>query len=299
MGFTKGGVNGGAAAGLRSWWGKRWAEAVDLAAPEPKPRGRAKPRGARLRNLDPKTGEAFIEVSTSSVMPYEVRVSVVPIDDAVWEKAVPALSAQALFAAKLLAGEMPAELEEALAAAGGSLFPSSGQVRVRCNCPAGSSGCRHGALAERTLAESIDRDPFLLFDLRGRARAQVLEAMGVSGSQAPALGGGDLNAEIADPRASAPGGVAPRAPAEPAKEELPLDPAEFRRARGDLMAFHFHIAEPESPRALLSRLGDPPGWRAPNSLLEALGPTIEAAAAKAREIANSEEEKPGIPQGGF
>ena len=299
MGFTKGGVNGGASAGLRSWWGKKWAESVDLAAPEPKPRGRAKPRGARLRNLDPKTGEAFIEVSTSSVMPYEIRIGVVPIEDAVWEKAIPALSAQALFAAKLLAGEMPPELEEALVLAGGSLFPSSGQVRVRCNCPAGSSGCRHGALAERTLAEAIDRDPFLLFDLRGRARAQVLEAMGVSGAQAPAIAdSAAVNAETADPRASADGSI-PRPRVEPPKEEPPLDPVEFRRARGDLMAFHFHIAPPETPRALLSRLGDPPGWRAPTTLLEALGPTIEAAAAKAREIATAEEEKPGIPQGGF
>lgn len=245
----------------RSWWGKRWAESVRLAAPEPVPRGRSRPRGARLRNLDATTGEATVEVQTASVLPYEVRIAVAAIPEPVWDAATAELKRQALFAAKLLAGELPPGVEDALTRAGGSLFPAPGEVRLKCNCPAGTSGCRHGALAERTLAEAIDRDPFLLFDLRGRPRDAVLVALGVSPS---GLASGAAAEETAEP-------------------ELPA--AEFRKARGDLGALHFHIAEPEAERALLTRLGDPPGWRAPPALIDAVGPAVEAAARKARDIA--------------
>lgn len=273
-------------AGLRTWWGKRWAEAVSLAAPEPKPRGRFRPRGARLRGLDAKTGEASIEVQTASVLPYEVRISIAPIADETWAIAREALGSRALFAAKLLAGEMPREVEDAVQAVGASLFPGPGEVRVRCNCPAGSGGCRHGNLAERTLAEAIDHDPFLLFDLRGRPRAEVLGALGVRTAPA-AVAAGDASATTSE-----------EAPA----EEAPVAPADFRRARGDLLDLHFHIAEPDSPRVLLVRLGDPPGWAGPPSLLEALGPHVENAAAKARDLALADPEEaaagPGRGLGG-
>src|SRR4051812_8057555 len=148
---------------LKTWWAKKWAEAFQAQAPEPKIRGRQRPRSAKLRNLDHVTGEATVEVSTSSVLPYEVRIAVAPIPDEVWKGAMEKLAGRALFAAKLLAGDVPPETDEAFIAAGGSLFPNTKEVRLRCNCPAGTSGCRHGALAQRCIAESIDRDPFLLF----------------------------------------------------------------------------------------------------------------------------------------
>ena len=77
---------------------------------------------------------------------------------------------------------------------------------------------------------------------------------------------------------------------------LPEDPAMFRRPRGDLAAIRFHIAPPERERLLLTRLGDPPGWRGPPTFLEALGVPVAAAAAKARAIASGEE--PIVPEAG-
>ena len=255
---------------LTSWWGKKWAEAVSLAAPEPIPRGRGRPKGARLRSLDATTGEATVEVQTTSVLPYEVRIAVAPIDEAVWGRAIAELRTQSVVAAKLLAGEMPTGLEDALVRAGGSLFPTRGEVKLRCNCPAGSSGCRHGAAAERTLAETIDRDPFLLLDLRGRPRTVVLEALGVRGARIEKGEGEKATA------------------AETEAATAPVDAAEFRRARGDLAAVHFHIAPPETSLALLQRLGDPPGWKGPPSLIEAVGAAVESAAERARKIAEGE-----------
>lgn len=253
---------------MATWWGQAFADAIEIAAPVPAARGKAKARAAKLRGLDAKNGEALVEVSASSVLPYEVRIALAPLPDEVWAKATEALKGKAFFAAKLLASELPNEVEEAFVAAGSSLFPKAGEARIRCNCPAGPGGCRHGAAAQRGLSEAVDRDPFLLFDLRGRPRAQVLEALGFAKSDLPAA-----KPEVA---------VAPVA-------DVPSDPAAFRRPRGDLAAVRFHVAEPERPLLLLTRLADPPGWKGP-SLIDVLGPAVEAAAAKARDLALADPE---------
>lgn len=254
-----------------TWWGQKFAEALGAAAPVPVARGKAKARASKLRGLDQRSGEALVEVSAASVLPYEVRIGLGPLPDEVWDAATASLRGKAFFAAKLLASELPAEVEEAFVAAGGSLFPAANTARLRCNCPAGHGGCRHGAVAQRALAEAIDRDPFLLFDLRGRPRAQVLSALGLDA--------------IVERRTD---DVAPTAGS---ATEIPADPAAFRRPRGDLAAARFHIAEPERPLLLLTRLGDPPGWKG-TSLLDSLGPLVEQAAAKAREIALADVDEP-------
>lgn len=258
-----------------TWWGRAFAEALGAAAPVPVARGKAKARVAKLRGLDPKNGDALVEVSASSVLPYEVRISLQPIPNEVWEKATAALVGKAFFAAKLLASELPNEVEDAFVAAGGSLFPTQGAARIRCNCPAGLGGCRHGAVAQRGLAEAVDRDPFLLFDLRGRPRTQVLEALGLKKEEVP-LAPTDI------PLALVP--------------DSPADPAAFRRPKADLAAVRFHVAEPERPLMLLTRLGDPPGWKGA-SLLEVLGPYIEKAAGQAREIALADTDDPSPGNG--
>ena len=256
-----------------TWWGQAFAEALGAAAPVPVARGKAKARAAKLRRLDTKTGEAFVEVSASSVLPYEVRIALTPMPEEVWAAATAALRGKAFFAAKLLASELPKEVEDAFKEAGGSLFPSEGAARLKCNCPAGLGGCRHGAVAQRALAEAVDRDPFLLFDLRGRPRAQVLEALGISAPKDPAADEAARNGAAA------------------AATDVPADPAAFRRPRGDLAAVRFHVAEPERPLILLTRLGDPPGWKGA-SVIDVLGPLVEQAAAKAREIALADSEEP-------
>ncbi len=54
------------------------------------------------------------------------------------------LSGQALFAAKLLAGEMPQDIEEAFKDTGLSLFPKKlTDLLTDCSCPDRSSPCKH------------------------------------------------------------------------------------------------------------------------------------------------------------
>ena len=91
---------------------------------------------------------------------------------------IDALSGQALFAAQLLAGEMPQEIDAVFAAAGSSLFPSTeGELETECSCPDWANPCKHVAATHYILAEQLDEDPFLLFRLRGRTQEQVMAAL--------------------------------------------------------------------------------------------------------------------------
>ena len=68
--------------------------------------------------------------------------------------------------------------EEAFRAAGLSLFPRTGwDLRTNCSCPDWSNPCKHIAAVYYLLGEEFDRDPFLLFKLRGRTREQVIAAL--------------------------------------------------------------------------------------------------------------------------
>ena len=92
-----------------------------------------------------------------------------------------ALGRQALFVAKLLAGEMPQDIEPVFREVGLSLFPAKlGDLETDCSCPDWSNPCKHIAAAYYLLGEEFDRDPFLIFTLRGLGRDALLARLGAT-----------------------------------------------------------------------------------------------------------------------
>jgi uncharacterized Zn finger protein len=88
------------------------------------------------------------------------------------------LASQALFRAKLLAGEMPHEIEEAFAECGTPLFPRSAtDLDMHCSCPDWGVPCKHLAAVCYVLAEEFDRDPFGMLAWRGKARDELLATL--------------------------------------------------------------------------------------------------------------------------
>ena len=95
-----------------------------------------------------------------------------------WDRVEGALADQALPCAKLLAGEVPTELESIFAAAGSPLFPAAvGDLRQDCSCPDWGVPCKHLAATFYLLAEAFDSDPFLLLRWRGREREELLATL--------------------------------------------------------------------------------------------------------------------------
>src|SRR4029079_14567036 len=95
-----------------------------------------------------------------------------------WQRAIAALAERAQFSAELLGGEMPKAIDEAFRAAGTRLFPETrAELETECNCPDWGNPCKHVAATHYVLGEALDRDPFLLFELRGRSKELVLDAL--------------------------------------------------------------------------------------------------------------------------
>ena len=126
-------------------------------------------------SLEIDAGEVAASVQGSRAQPYAVTITLPPFSELVWARAEIALSEQALPAPKLLAGEVPPELEEIFAAAGAPLFPTAVEdLDQRCSCPDWEVPCKHLAATFYLLAEAFDADPFLILRWRGRDREQLL-----------------------------------------------------------------------------------------------------------------------------
>ena len=113
-----------------------------------------------------------------SPRPYNVKIRLKPLSDRQWEKVLDALAGQAIFAAQLLNGEMPPDVEQVFQAVSVPLFPDNrGDLVTSCSCPDSANPCKHIAAVYYLLGERFDEDPFLLFELRGRNQDAVTAAL--------------------------------------------------------------------------------------------------------------------------
>jgi uncharacterized Zn finger protein len=265
---AKGGIKSQSKRGAfgQSWWAKRWIsvlESFDIGARLG--RGRSYARNGQVLAIDVAKGKVTAKVQGSQSQPYKVAIAVQGLSAKQWDQLVRTLSAQALFVAKLLAGEMPQDIEQVFTDAKLSLFPEeSGDLTTECSCPDWSNPCKHIAAVYYLLGEEFDRDPFLLFQLRGLSREELLKRLSRS---APAS---------APPSESA----APEAVEDQPVEPLPADPALFWTT-GNLPDDMFgEVRQPPMSAAWMRRLGKFPFWRGETHLLDALEPMYAAASAR-------------------
>jgi len=259
-----------------TWWGQRWIEALEQLSwnySNRLARGRTYARAGRVHDLEVASGKVTARVTGSRPTPYEVTLRIAALGAAVWDKAVAEMAKQALFAAELLAGQMPTEIDQAFRATGRSLFPAKEKdLQTACSCPDWANPCKHVAATHYVLGEAFDKDPFLLFELRGRGKDAVLGALrkrraGADRAAAPAREG------VPSREAIATVSLAGRAP------------QDFERLRGAIGHLRFRIEPPASPAAVLRQLGVPPSWSLDETPVEVLGPLVETAGALARELA--------------
>jgi uncharacterized Zn finger protein len=162
-----------------TWWSRRFLDVLEsFAMGNRLTRGRTYARKGQVVSLDVAPGEVRATVQGSRVRPYSVTIGIATFAEIVWAKAEIALSEQALPSAKLLAGEVPPELEDLFAAAGAPLFPRTvNELDQRCSCPDWEVPCKHLAATFYLLAEAFDADPFLILRWRGRHREQLLRRL--------------------------------------------------------------------------------------------------------------------------
>ena len=161
------------------WWSRRFIGVLESYGMSGRlARGRSYARAGQVLDFSLSQGKVTARVQGSRVRPYDVRIGVLPLTTAQWRRVQERLASQALFRAKLLAGEMPHEIEEVFTGCGTPLFPRSAtDLDMHCSCPDWSVPCKHLAAVCYVLAEEFDRDPFAMLAWRGKARDELLAAL--------------------------------------------------------------------------------------------------------------------------
>jgi uncharacterized Zn finger protein len=159
-----------------TWWSRRFLGSLESAmAGGRMARGRAYARSGRVARLVINPGVVVATVQGSREEPYAVRLEmpVVPAED--WDRILEALATRAQYAARMLAGELPEDVEQVFEAEGASLLPAPhARLVSECTCAGWENPCPHVAAVCYLLAEELDRDPFSLLAWRGRGKAEVL-----------------------------------------------------------------------------------------------------------------------------
>jgi uncharacterized Zn finger protein len=163
----------------RTWWAGRWLATLERICGESRlTRGRSYARRGQVISLETGAGGVNAEVQGSRETPYSVSIRLRRLSDEAWDRVIDAMAARALYAARLLAGEMPEQIEEVFTAAGASLLPAARRdLLTDCSCPDYANPCKHVAAVYYLLGERFDEDPFLMFELRGRSKDALLVAL--------------------------------------------------------------------------------------------------------------------------
>lgn len=163
----------------QTWWSERFIgvlESIGLGGRLA--RGRTYARKGQVVGFHLDAGTVTATVQGTRIRPYRLRVGLQAFGKSQWAHVSQALADNAWYAAKLLAGEMPEDIEEVFASVGLSLFPVRGdEISMDCSCPDWEVPCKHLAALFYVLAESFDDDPFGILALRGRTREDLLGAL--------------------------------------------------------------------------------------------------------------------------
>jgi len=212
----------------RTWWGSRWQDIISADTPrhaKEAMQGDALFRRGAVTDLAIGAGTASARVVDRN-QTVQVTLTLEVYDAAVWSRVAQVVAEQLRFTAALLRHQFPATLDDRLTAAGIALFPDLAALELT-SATLGQGVNRHTVALHRALGARIDREPNVLFTLRGRDTQQLVRA---------------VSSQRGETRDDAPDHVS-----------MPLE----QRAAA-LRQLVLHPRQVEDPAWLISRLDDPP-----------------------------------------
>ncbi len=171
------------------WWSERWIGVLESFGWRRRmERARIYVREGRVLSLEFRGNKVHARVQGTAPDPYHVKLHLDAFSDEQWQYVIDAMAQQAFYSAKLLAGEMPSNIEEVFIQAGLSLFPfTKFDIHSHCSCPDPVNPCKHIGAVYYLLGQHFNEDPFLLFQLRGKTKDEILQQLrqyrAMSGSQ--------------------------------------------------------------------------------------------------------------------
>lgn len=174
----------------RTWWGQKFIAAMEELTDSGRlSRGRSYARGSKVKSFTIKDNQVVAEVR-GSVNPYFgvyeeplyiTTLEFQPISEAKWAAAIALIASKASLISRLLLNEIPDNIEDTFKQLNLNLLPGSRKdFQSACTCPDWSNPCKHIAGVYYLVAAELDQDPFLLFELRGLSRQNLLKELAKS-----------------------------------------------------------------------------------------------------------------------
>ena len=230
----------------RSPLAQRWVNLIEVGtAPDELAEGLRYARIGQIVRLEIEPGSLVAAVQGTALKPYTTRLIVGAFSPRQWESIIEAMAQEALFLIKLLARELPEELETVLAGRGLALLPRRLEpVRMECTCGR-PARCRHAMAAGYLFAEQLASDPLQILAMRGMSGERLLDRL----RQARAIEARGVAAAHRDP-------IIPESEVEP----LPLEDCieTFWRSGPQLNELQAAPPPQHISHALLRRLGPSP-----------------------------------------
>lgn len=153
----------------QTWWGKQWLNALsNIDNSNRLPRGKTYANKGAVKDFSVSSKGIEAKVQGSMPRPYRQQLGLAAFTTEEKERIIGCIEENPVLIAELLNRKMPAELNEVLNNAGISLFPKTWKsLTMSCSCPDYAVPCKHLAAVIYVVANEIDRNPFLLFEMRG------------------------------------------------------------------------------------------------------------------------------------
>lgn len=237
-------------------------------------------RAGQVVSMDVQAGLIDSRVQGTAARPYVTRLRLPVMNAEQWERIIQAMSAEAVYLAKLLANELPPAVDQLFASHDLAFMPSDPSgITLECTCLTGlrHEGCKHAAAVGYLIGEKLSQQPLLMFLLKGMPVERVVERL----SQARTIQSRGVAAAHSDPLI--PESQAPVAPLESCIDEF------WRGSMRGMDSTGLDIAPPVEhvAHALLRRLGPSPmNGRFPMvGLLASVYDTVAASAKALRDQA--------------
>ncbi|MGZ8919465.1 MAG: SWIM zinc finger family protein [Limisphaerales bacterium] len=214
-----------------SFWGKGWCDHLESYSDFSNrlPRGRTYVRNGSVIDLQVSAGMITALVSGSSI--YKIKIGIKPLAQESWSRVQKECAGKIDSLIELLQGKLSSSVMEVVSHRENGLFPKPAEISMECSCPDWAGLCKHLAACLYGIGARLDRNPDLLFTLRGVNPGELISAASAAGAVeqkgvAPVdgLGDSDLSSifgiEIDTPAPKAVAKTRPTRRAKPSASEL-------------------------------------------------------------------------------
>ena len=164
-----------------TWWGKQWLNSLtNIDNSNRLPRGRSYANTGKVRSTNVNANRISAKVQGSQPRPYQIDITVPLFAEGDKKRLVDEVARNPALVAKLLNRELPADLLQFAENQGIKVFPKTWRdFDMRCSCPDYAVPCKHLAAVIYTVAEEIDRNPFMVFEVHGLDLVKALEGQNI------------------------------------------------------------------------------------------------------------------------